>query len=138
MHAEEKDEAHLGDFDERIGGPAQKPVEGSLALEGKRERQKMQGQKGRQRQAREPMDQGGKPEDIAAMPAGVEGGPPRFPHPLHASTTAATAVKPSAANNTPKLHIPSSSAAPRKPTHSAAIILTPIAAWVAAATTKAA
>src|SRR5262245_27671275 len=137
MHAEEEDEAHLGDFGEWVGGPAQKTVERHFTLEGERESQEMQGQKGCQRQARKPMQQGGKPQCIAAMAAGAGSPPLQLPAIPHASTTAATAMRPRAASSRPKLHMPISSAAPRNPVHSAAMTRTPTAAWVAAVMTKA-
>ena len=76
-----------------------KPSSRASPCDGEPQRQEMQRQEARQRQAGEPVHHGCDPQRVAAVAGGVE-----LPR-AHDSTTAATARSPSAASTSPKPHI---------------------------------
>src|SRR5689334_10072176 len=135
MQREQKYQTRLGELEYRVGRPAQETIKRRLAFKDQRENQEVQRQKSGQRQTRDAVEQGGQPQRVTPMAAGLGGAP--APIVVHTSTTAATAVKPRPASNRPQAHISASSAPPRQRVHSLAMTRTPMAAWVAAATTKA-
>ena len=98
------------------------------------ERQEVQRQEAGERQPRDAVHHGRDPQRVAAMAARVLSRRAR----RHDSTTAATALRPSAARISPKPHIRTSSPRPLSPVHSDATTRTPMAPCVAAASTNSA
>ena len=94
MHQQEEYEAAFGKFHERRIAPAQKALEPRFAVDGKSEREKMQRQEYRKRNAGEAVHQGRNPQHIAAMRQSPES---------HGSVTAATARSPRASRQHPRM-----------------------------------
>src|SRR5262245_44547715 len=128
VHHEQEDETAFGELDQRLIAPAQEAFQWHLAVNGETERQEMQRQENGERQAGKPVHQRRDPKHALAVT--------QVPY-RHGSTTAATARAPSASSSNPKTaaRMP----APRSSSgdHSVSTLRTPIAAWMATATTKA-
>src|ERR1700730_1733460 len=128
MHQEKKDETALGELDQRLIAPAQEAFERGFAVNGETERQEMHRQEDGERQAGKPVHQRRDPKHALAVTQVAY---------RHGSTTAATARAPRRSSSAPKAlaNMP----APRSLSgdHSVSTLRTPIAAWMAAATTKA-
>src|SRR5262249_19049580 len=94
MHGEQEHEPGFAQLHEGGIGPAQEVSQACLSIEGETERPKMQRQEDREREPGKPVDDGGEPQQIAAMLMLESCGP-------HGSTTAATARRPSASSSSP-------------------------------------
>src|SRR5215470_19881959 len=94
MHQQEEYEAAFGKLHERCIAPAQKALEPRFTIDRKPEREKMQRQEYRKRDAGEAMHQGRNPQNVAAMRQAAES---------HGSVTAATARSPRASRQHPKM-----------------------------------
>src|ERR1051325_993437 len=111
MRREQDDDAPLGEFDERLFGPAQKGVE----LKATAQRPEVHRQEGGERDTREPMDQRDQ---------------------LHRNT-ASTARMPIHASSSPNASTNHSRERPRQPSHSVSTARRPIGACTAPASTNA-
>src|SRR5436189_6407414 len=92
MHHQKKYEPAFGKLDQRRIAPAQESFKARLTLDGKPERQKMQRQENRKREAGEAMHEGCGPQKARAMPQSD-----------HESTTAPTARNPSRSRQHPNI-----------------------------------
>src|SRR5262249_51719921 len=126
VHQEKKDETAFGEPDQRLIAPAQEAFKRRLAVNGETERQEMQRQEDGERQAGKPVHQRRDPEHALAVA--------QVAH-RHGSTTATTARTPRRSSSAPKAL---AKPAPRSLSgdHSVSTLRTPIAAWMATATTK--
>src|SRR6516164_238831 len=127
MHGEQKHECDFGGFDQRLIAPAQKAFQSRFALERQAERQKMQRQKNRQRQPRDPVHHRRDPEGAVAMFGRAAD---------HVNTTAATARRPSTASANPKKTAQASTRRSLSWVHSLSTLRTPIEAWIETANTN--
>src|SRR5215831_9096559 len=127
-HQQAKDETAFGELDQRLIAPAQEAFQRRFALNGEAERQEMQRQENSERQAGKPVHQRRDPKHALAM-----GQSPR----PHGSTTAATARTPRRSSSNPKALAKMLALRSLSGDHSVSTLRTPIAAWMATATTKA-
>src|SRR5215471_9861120 len=127
VHHEEKDETAFGKLDQRLIAPAQETFQRRLAANGETERQEMQRQENGERQAGKPVHQRRDPKHALAMMQARR---------RHGSTTAATARAPSASSSNPKTAASTPALRSSSGDHSVSTLRTPIAAWIATATTK--
>src|SRR5262249_13923369 len=128
MHDQQEYEAGFGELHQRLIAPAQEAVELRLAVDGEAEREEMQRQEHREGQAGAAVYQRREPERAAAM---------RETARRHGSTTAATARSPSTSSKNPNPVAKRPAARSFSGDHSVRTLCTPIAAWIAAAATKA-
>src|SRR5256712_1059718 len=127
VHQEQKHETAFGKLHQRLIAPAQEAFERRLAVNGETERQEMQRQENSERQAGKPVQQRRDPKHAQAM-----GQSPR----RHGSTTAATARAPRSSSSNPKAAANMLALRSSSGDHSVSTLRTPIAAWMATATTK--
>src|SRR5215467_6454598 len=128
VHHQQEHETAFGKLDQRLIAPAQEAFQRRLAVNGKTERQEMQRQENGERQAGKPVHQRRDPEHALAMMQARR---------RHGSTTAATARAPSASSSNPKTAASTPALRSSSGDHSVSTLRTPIAAWMATATTKA-
>src|SRR5262249_45034226 len=127
VHHEKKDETAFGEPDQRLIAPAQEAFKRRLAVNGETERQEMQRQEDGERQAGKPVHQRRDPEHALA---GAQ-----VAH-RHGSTTATTARTPRRSSSAPKALAKMPALRSLSGDHSVSTLRTPIAAWMATATTK--
>src|SRR5215469_9362757 len=128
VHHEKKDETAFGELDQRLIAPAQEAFQRRFAVNGEPERQEMHRQEDGERQAGKPVHQRRDPKHAPALTQVAY---------RHGSTTAAIARAPRRSSSAPKAL--AKMPAPRSSSgdHSVSTLRTPIAAWIATATTKA-
>src|SRR5690242_18222878 len=127
MHGEQEHERDFAGLDQRLIAPAQERLQPRLALQGKAEREKVQRQKDRERQSRNPVHHRGPPKAAATM---LERAPD------HGSTTAATARSPSSASTSAKKTAQASTRRSGSGVHSLKMLRRPIEAWIDTASTN--
>src|ERR1700722_569347 len=134
VHREQANKAPLGEFDERLLAPVQEAVEPRLAVDGEAEREEMQRQEDRERDAREAGGQGRDPQGVLGVgePPGDAGD--RRAH----SATAMTARRPSAHRTIANASAAMPAARSGNGDHSASTLRMPMPAWIDAAMTNSA
>src|SRR5207248_2089972 len=123
VRGEERDDRPLREHDPGLLGPAQELLQRGLALERRAEREEVRRKEEREPDSREPMDEERPVGGLVAIR-------------LHGSTTAATARSPITVSARPISIIATCAAPLRGPSHSAATVRSPIAPWIAAASTN--
>src|SRR5579872_6801967 len=127
MHGEEEYECDFAGLDQRLVAPAQESFQSRLTLQCEAERKKVQRQKDRERQSRNPVHHRGPPKAAAAMLKRATD---------HGSTTAATARSPRSASTSAKKTAQASARRSGSGVHSLNMLRTPIEAWIETASTN--